>query len=80
MADIVCIENLLKKYSLKKISDESEISYNTLKKMKYGERKITKFSLGDAIKLTTLWYQWEATEEIEEESKQLAAESTWFDE
>ncbi|PZL77477.1 hypothetical protein CI088_01360 [Enterococcus plantarum] len=80
MADIICIENLLKKYSLKEISDESEISYNTLKKMKYGERKITKFSLGDAIKLTTLWYRWEAAEEVEDESKKLTEESTWFDE
>lgn len=59
MADIICIENLLKKYSLKKIEEASKVSYNTLKKMKYGERKLTSLNLGIAIKLTTLWYKWE---------------------
>lgn len=80
MAEIICIENLLKKYSLRKISDESEISYNSLKKIKYGQREIVKLSLGDAVKLTSLWYKWEALEEIDMESKNTAIESVMFDE
>lgn len=83
MADIICIENLLKKYSLKKIeeaSEVSEVSYNTLKKMKYGERKLTSLNLGIAIKLTTLWYKWENEAEMIETEKNTANESTWFDE
>lgn len=80
MADLICIENLFKKYSLKEISVESEISYNTLKKMKYGQRDVLKLSLGDAIKLTSLWYKWEVKTQEEDEALINAKSSLFFDE